>query len=596
MRRADVTRRIGGAAIFSVPRLAGAVASAALLAVDQLFVQGALIEGSPGAGLLVVTIPLAASLYVAATIGQAVLSALPLARHAPGRWAGALVLPAVAAVTGGLSSSGVSERLGLALMAALAAGVVERPLRTALPRHAGTRVTATVLVVALLVAVPMLSLIAPPDAYQNNVGTGGVPSTGNVVVIGLDGVDWTIFNELVARGVMPNCAAIADSGLLEPLRTLSPTSSPFIWNSIYTGFSPDAHRRRPIARAPFGRVLLAQPGPRSGIDPVTAIGRVLGWRVIRYPFALWDILASAGYETAVIGSWEHLPVPDAHHAFTATSLHYQPSWDAARHLALGSRRHAWIDPSLTDAMRDVERPPDTIPEAEWRHLFGEGAPIRAALDARYTGDTTPVEQRLARTRAVYASDRLRVGMAEVLMEELPQPYFLFVYIRGIDVVQHCYLHHYRGAVPPEEAALGDIITNYHRIADEWVGRLRSHLDARDVLFVLSDHGVNVDEYQPHEYKTGFHDFAPDGILISSTRRDSVDTTGVAHVFDITPTILSLLGLPVLASMEGRVVPAITERTVTVTDWRTLTPAVYQGGDPRKADPELLELLKSLGYL
>jgi predicted AlkP superfamily phosphohydrolase/phosphomutase len=321
----------------------------------------------------------------------------------------------------------------------------------------------------------------------------------------------------------------------------------------------------------------------------------LGWPRVRYPYAIWDVLAGAGYETAVVGAWERTPVPSDHRLFSATSHRYLEIWPADRHLPLAPGRHIWIDPSLRDRMDACELPPAEIPESEWRAILGDEIDMKTFLEAPYDGETTPIAQRLARTRSVFASDRLRMRMAEVLAEELPQPYFLFLYVRGIDVVQHCFLHHYRGEVPEAERGYDEIITRYHRQVDAWLGEVRSWMNEDDILLVLSDHGFNIHEHQEHQYKTGFHDYAPDGIFMANVRRETTAPPG-AHVFDVTPTILSLLRLPVLASMQGRVVPAVAPRTISVTDWRTLTPAIYQRGDPENTDPELIELLKSLGYL
>ena len=74
-----------------------------------------------------------------------------------------------------------------------------------------------------------------------------------------------------------------------------------------------------------------------------------------------------------------------------------------------------------------------------------------------------------------------------------------------------------------------------------------------------------------------------------------------HVFDVCPTALYLLGLPVGEDMDGRVlVKAISpqllaERPV---KWTPTHDAGTRGGKPRRSpiDEEILEELQTLGYV
>jgi hypothetical protein len=249
-------------------------------------------------------------------------------------------------------------------------------------------------------------------------------------------------------------------------------------------------------------------------------------------------------------------------------------------------------------MADLPLAPAHIPDEEWRALVGDDLDLDRLREACYVGEDVPaVEQRMVRLRAVYASDRLRVGMARTALETSGPRRFLYAYIRGVDVAQHAYWHLHQGRPDPDETDLEDVVVRYYEMADRWIGEIRAAMSDDGVLIVVSDHGINPEEVQEHAYKTGFHDHAPDGVLVSSRRIDGVDPGPLdAHILDVAPTILSLVGMPVHAGMEGRVIEAITPRTFSVESWWSLRPALYERGNPELSNPELERFLKSLGYI
>ncbi len=71
----------------------------------------------------------------------------------------------------------------------------------------------------------------------------GVPTAAaaRVFVIGVDGASWDVIDPLVARGELPQLAAIAARGVTARMDTVEPLISPTVWTSIATGRSPSAH-------------------------------------------------------------------------------------------------------------------------------------------------------------------------------------------------------------------------------------------------------------------------------------------------------------------------------------------------------------------
>jgi len=61
------------------------------------------------------------------------------------------------------------------------------------------------------------------------------------VVIGLDGVPYTLLRQLMAEGRMPALAALTQEGALEPMEVTLPEISSVNWSSFMTGVNPARH-------------------------------------------------------------------------------------------------------------------------------------------------------------------------------------------------------------------------------------------------------------------------------------------------------------------------------------------------------------------
>ena len=62
-----------------------------------------------------------------------------------------------------------------------------------------------------------------------------------VVVLGLDGLDYHLTQELLAEGKLPHMAALRAQGCFKPLGTTLPPISPVAWSSFQTGANPGKH-------------------------------------------------------------------------------------------------------------------------------------------------------------------------------------------------------------------------------------------------------------------------------------------------------------------------------------------------------------------
>ncbi|HNX99042.1 MAG TPA: alkaline phosphatase family protein, partial [Candidatus Aminicenantes bacterium] len=81
-------------------------------------------------------------------------------------------------------------------------------------------------------------LIVTLAGFQLSCQRGGEPAPGTrpvVVLVGLDGADWSLIDPLIDQGKLPLFKELKEKGAWGTLRTATPAKSPVIWTSIATG-------------------------------------------------------------------------------------------------------------------------------------------------------------------------------------------------------------------------------------------------------------------------------------------------------------------------------------------------------------------------
>lgn len=167
-------------------------------------------------------------------------------------------------------------------------------------------------IAALLAIVPLM----PSDRLATRAATTGRPpaavissdrarhSSGQAVLVGLDGVDDRILDKLIQAGRLPTLARFAAAGFRASLDNRGFGYSPIVWNSIATGVTAERHgiysfsvtRIRGLSR-PIDSWLARMP-PALGIKSMLAVLRKRGWLTERLAVstdrrqvALWQVLS-----------------------------------------------------------------------------------------------------------------------------------------------------------------------------------------------------------------------------------------------------------------------------------------------------------------
>jgi predicted AlkP superfamily phosphohydrolase/phosphomutase len=140
------------------------------------------------------------------------------------------------------------------------------------------------------------------------VACGGNKTVGKrVIVLGFDGLDYSLTRDLMARGRMPNFQRLAQRGSFSPLGTSIPPQSPVAWSSFITGLDPGAHgifdfiHRDPQTLVPYLSTSKTEAGGRTfklGKYQIPLSGGSV--ELLRRGQPFWEALEEHGVETTII--------------------------------------------------------------------------------------------------------------------------------------------------------------------------------------------------------------------------------------------------------------------------------------------------------
>lgn len=169
----------------------------------------------------------------------------------------------------------------------------------------GLAIQAPLLVLVLAVLAATFSLLSFPFRYLKRRGWRRRPAkTERVVVLGLDGLEPTRVERLMAAGRLPNLQALSQQGCYHRLGTTLPPLSPVAWSSFSTGVNPGKHGIFGfVERDRDHNLRLTSASVQSrqaGLGPLT-----LPWKVEKPVFhrkstSFWKLLAEAGVLTHVL--------------------------------------------------------------------------------------------------------------------------------------------------------------------------------------------------------------------------------------------------------------------------------------------------------
>jgi Type I phosphodiesterase / nucleotide pyrophosphatase len=428
-----------------------------------------------------------------------------------------------------------------------------------------------VLAVAVHAAAPLYSgagkgqRVPPPQL--------AVTATGlKVVLVGLDGADWRVIQPMMEKGRLPAFAGMVRNGSTADLATIHHSNSAVIWASIYTGDAPDRHGVLDFYRIRFPGLASAGIFPLHRIffkelaDLVSPLGLAQQVPVDRFSLQgsppLWEIADRAGLSIGLTDAYFY--------SFPALKPSRPESW----FFSYGFDEYS----SHPSKYLELFAQPRNV--ALYRSL----TPILAGGDFKWQS-----------------------GVLMKMLAEHPQPRFVNLYTHQPDSFQHWYWKWYQPdhffGTAAKLAENHDRIPGVYRDFDAFLARLLARLGPETVVIVVSDHGHSptiVDKL----YSQHFH--GPPGILLMQggplKRGKALDG---ASVYDVYPTVLYLLGLPVPRDAEGKVLlealdPAFVQahpvRTVPSYRGLGLSPGLPHGTRDESMNEREIDKLRALGYI
>ncbi len=411
-----------------------------------------------------------------------------------------------------------------------------------------------------------------------------------VVLLGFDGAGWDTIDPLIEAGKLPLLARLKREAAWGPLETFKPTKSPVIWTSIATGKSMAKHgildfvfMENNDIQVPYSNSERREPSVWQILDHFDRRSVIVNWFVTYPPDEIDGIMVSNRFRKTLL-------LPPERRARMADSVHPPELFETLQPLVN-------LD---YDAIRRERELPDI-------------AALHDRLDSSNDAASIPV----LKDYWIYV---LQEALTETVSRHLfeTEEFDLFAtYFRLPDIVQHVALSLIepelvestltklrRGELAEAEARdfqqrLALVLEPFYHYMESIIDAyLRTLPDDDTYLFVLSDHGFTLHGGGYDHYHIPEHAEAPAGIFLMRGPDTVAGKVASVSVYDIAPTILYLLGLPVGETMDGEPLTAALELERDVRHQRyardLMTPKEHRRD--AEVDARTLEELRSLGYI
>ncbi len=440
----------------------------------------------------------------------------------------------------------------LAAVAVLAAGgVSDRLPEASLSRRHMLRLlaAAALLLVAGVAAASYFGggqLQAPPDFAV-------IPSGLRVRVLGVDGLDARMAEQMMGKGELPHLAQLLRSGAHGRLSAEPEQVPAIVWTTLATGRGPESHgiqsvgarrlagMRTPVAFSGEGRLARAV-GAATDLLRLTRAQPPTA--VLRGAKAFWNVASDKGLRVGVVNWWATWPAEPVNGHLISDRAFFK--------LEKGGPPDREVHPaSAFDRLRELVR---------------SGEADRA--------------RRL---------DRFALDAARVL-RSLGSLDLEAIYLPGLDIVT---MQQLGETEAPDLATLDarlDLVRVHYRFTDALIGEVATSLGPSDVLILVGDPGRLARRAS----------VSPEGLLVMAGAGVAAGDLGRVTERDLAPTVLHLAGLPLSRELRGRAM-----ETALSPEFRQAHPlrAVDSyGRRPSLApaesgfDREMIEELKSLGYI
>ena len=461
-----------------------------------------------------------------------------------------------------------------------------------------------------------LNYVVDKQSGEQDMGSNNERWGKKAMLIGIDSATWHVMLPLIEQGRLPNIGRLMENGVSGPLRTFKPTLSPLIWATIITGKSPRKHgirsfvvlkpvglhrgfpELRPRQMSPWMRRLYRYGGLASFKRTLLRLGLLRRMPMssnMRRCKALWNIFSERGRPVAVLNWWSSWPAEEVNGCVISQSVGH-----LIRNLRAASPRDTYPPELLQETAPFFPERGSVSAEEIGRFFEPSEADMEEIRSASFWDEEHP--RPLAMLKFDYLTHKY-FGRAATYCQARCQPDFMAILL-SVDAVQHFFWHymepqHFKGVDARDVEKYGRVIERYYIYNDELVGDLLREADDETVVFIVSDHGHGPSGELPW---SGRHDKGQDGVIIAAGPgiRKGQWVEG-ASVYDVAPTLLAAVGLPVARDFDGRArqefftQDCLAARPITSVDTYETENMGSSRVTPSEVDDEVVERLRGLGY-
>jgi predicted AlkP superfamily phosphohydrolase/phosphomutase/tetratricopeptide (TPR) repeat protein len=357
-----------------------------------------------------------------------------------------------------------------------------------------------------------------------------------LLFIGWDSADWKVITPMLEKGHMPALKGLIERGVSGNIATLDPPFSPMLWTSIATGKYPDKH----------GILGFIEPDSTGGgVRPVSSSSRTSR--------ALWNIFSSKGIKSNIVAWWPSQPVEPINGVMISDLFHKEGK---------GSSEN-W--PLAPDSVHPKELENDILDlrmhftEVTSAHIL-PFIPNAANIDQKKDKSLKSFTKELAHCTTIHA-------VGTYLMENTEWE-FNAMYFDAIDHFSHGFMKYHPPQLPglPSEyyEMYKGVVEGAYRYHDMMLERALALAGEDTHIILMSDHGFHSDHLRPLSLPKKI-DAVPAlehrnfGILcVAGPGIKKGEKVFGATLLDITPTILTMFGLPIGKDMDGKPLATIFE--------------------------------------
>jgi hypothetical protein len=430
---------------------------------------------------------------------------------------------------------------------------------------AGLVVLSGLLLVAARLFHPAPGDALPPSAF------GTRADAPRLIFVGVDGLDATIVQNFETRGAVSSLLEGMRSGSVFPMEARADREPAEVWTTILTGMRSDLHGVRSAGAERLPGVATPLRRRTAPLPLEAAIRFLLPTRTVpasgsvRRVRALWEIVELRG-PAAAVGWWA--------------------TWPAGPFQEDDARGYVVTDRLLPKLLSGAGPDRDTWPASLFDRLAERFPADRQAMRRDFRSNF-PLPEGREMSRWLWESFLIDAYAWRVtsLLAEDDEIRALFVYLPGLDILRNRLETVWEQRDLTTLLEIDEGLELYVRWLDGLLGRIFPPQPGQQIVLV-ADPGRGAGPESE-----GF-------VVVSGPDARSACVGPTRTELDVAPLALALLGFPLGADMPGGLPGACLAPRI------ARTPAVESYGrrapgeepPPSEYDPEMVERLRSLGYL